>query len=429
MGGLALLMLLLLVTAFPGSLGAFVPGDLNRNGKIDLKDVRRLAGWVGARWRFSPEQIALGDCYPPARGSHLPGDGEIDQRDLRYALRVAVGLLPQKDLGPIVITAAGSGPFGRYGLGGYKDGPAREALFSDPWDVAIDSLGDVFITEDFGQRIRKLSNTGVVTTIAGTGIAGYRDGLSALAQFNHPKGITLARDGSLYIADSGNHCIRRISPDRQWVETVAGTGEPGYRDGPAHLALFREPSSVEVGPDGSLWVADTGNNRIRKITPLGEVITVAGSGLKGYQDGPALEAKFLGLTGLWLDRKTGEVYIAEIGNNMIRKLRPDGMVVYVSGAGRAGYKDGPLDQAVFSLPFAFDEDLDGGLLIVDWGNGSVRKMKDGVIITLAGTGKPGYQDGYALQAQFNGIMGIAVDRYGDIYCADTDNQRIRKILR
>lgn len=408
---------------------AFVPGDTNGDGTVDLKDVSEILQWVHSKGPLSAEKLLRGDCYPFKGTAELPGDGHLDQEDIAHILRMAIGLKKPVDLGPVVITIAGSGNFGRYGIGGWRDGPALEALFSDPWDVAVDQRGWVYITDSYGHRIRALTPEGMVTTIAGTGEPGYRDGPALEAQFDTPYAITLGPDGSLYIADNMNHCIRRITPDLQRVETVAGTGERGYRDGPTTEAQFAMPTDVQISSDGRLWVADTGNNRIRRIDLDGKVITVAGSGRRGWRDGPSLLAEFAGVTGLWIEETTGEIYVAEVGNHLIRKISPKGQVVTVSGIGKGGYKDGPVSTASFNLPFAFEKDRDGGLLIVDWGNGSIRKLKDGVVTTLAGIGKPGYRDGLARNAQFNGIMGIALDPRGDIYCADTDNQRIRKVIR
>lgn len=408
---------------------AVIPGDANGDKRIDISDVKMIAQWALRARYLPPERLFRGDCYPPNYNLRPPGDGRLTDKDVHQALRMALGLEKPVELGPIVITVAGSGDFGKHWIGGYRDGPALQAQFSDPWDVTVDDRDNVYITDSFGHRVRVLTPEGFVQTVAGTGTPGYRDGPALQAQFNTPYAITLGPDGSLYIADFMNHCIRRITPDRQWVETVAGTGERGYQDGPAYQAQFAMPTSVEVHPDGSLWVADTGNHRIRRISPEGMVTTIAGSGHRGWKNGPALEAEFWGVTGLWIDRRTREVYIAEIGNNLIRKLTTSGEVVTVSGIGRNGYRDGPAEQAAFSLPFAFDQDLDGGLLIVDWGNGSIRKLKEGIVTTLAGIGLPGYEDGMAQKARFRGLMGIAVDKRGDIYCADTDNQRIRKVLR
>ncbi len=421
-------LLLLLISLVPPT-WAFIPGDANGDGTVDLKDVSEILRWVSFKKPLSAEKLLRGDCYPLKGTEELPGDGYLDQKDIAYILQVAIGLKPSVDLGPVVITVAGSGNFGRYGIGGWRDGPALEALFSDPWDVAVDQRGWVYITDSYGHRIRALTPEGMVITIAGTGEPGYKDGPALEAQFDTPYAITLGSDGSLYIADNMNHCIRRITPDLQRVETVAGTGERGYQDGPATEAQFALPTDVQITSDGSLWVADTGNNRIRRIGPDGKVTTVAGSGRRGWLDGPALLAEFAGVTGLWIEEQTREVYVAEVGNHLIRKITPKGQVVTVSGIRKGGYKDGPALTASFNLPFAFGKDRDGGLLIVDWGNGSIRKLKDGIVTTLAGIGKPGYKDGLAHNAQFNGIMGIALDSRGDIYCADTDNQRIRKVIR
>jgi serine/threonine-protein kinase len=205
---------------------------------------------------------------------------------------------------------------------GYKDGFGTDAQFKVPASVAVDDAGNVYVADTNNHRIRLISPEGEVTTFAGLPkagyAAGYADGLAGEAKFNGPRSVAVDRAGNVYVADTGNHCIRVISPDGQ-VSTLAGAKEPGYADGQGAEARFSFPAGIGVDAEGNLYVADTANHRIRKIAPDGTVTTLAGSGEPGNADGPAGEAQFRGPEGVVVDAD-GNLIVADTGNHRIRKV-------------------------------------------------------------------------------------------------------------
>jgi DNA-binding beta-propeller fold protein YncE len=213
------------------------------------------------------------------------------------------------------------------------------------------------------------------------------------------------------------------------VTTVAGTGRPGFKDGPGSLAQFNSPQGLRVDAQGVVWVADTFNHRIRRIDLDGTVSTVAGDGRPGMEDGPAMEARFSSPSGVQPDPSDGSLWVADTDNHAIRRILPDGTVVTVSGNGRPGFVDGTWADARFFRPFGFALDRRGDLYVADWGNEAVRVLHPwGTVETIAGGQQEGYRDGPALTAHLHGLMNVAVDENGLIYLADTDNERIRVVL-
>lgn len=325
--------------------------------------------------------------------------------------------------GARVVTLAGSGEVG------VVDGPGVTAQFAYPVGIAVDAAGFAYVVDEDG--IRRVSATGEVTTLAGTGEPGFADGPAATARFQGPQGIAVDRGGTLYIADTGNHRIRVLTPQGM-VTTLAGTGIPGYADGPGGQAQFNEPHDVAVGTDGTVYVLDTFNYRIRRISPDGIVSTLAGGGEVGpdqgdYVDGPAAVARFTYATGIAVDA-AGTVYVADSYNARIRAVSPTGEVSTVAGSGEDGDADGPADRAQFSDPAAIAVDGSGTLYVVDKSNRVRRITPDGQVTTLAGSGVQGFADGPAALAQFDEPRGVAVGADGRVYIADTGNRRIRLVL-
>jgi sugar lactone lactonase YvrE len=226
----------------------------------------------------------------------------------------------------LVTTLAGSGPGTAYGFdGALRDGPAETARFNDPSDVAVDAAGVLFVTDRLNHVIRKIAPDGQVSIFAGTGEPGSADGAGRAASFELPNRIAIDREGNLYVTegrflDFGERTygfrVRKITPDAQ-VTTLAGTGEPGYRDGPAASAQFDVPIGVAVDAEGNVYVVDSGSHRIRRISPDGSVSTIAGSGVAGYTDGPAAEAEFWYPTDVAVG-PDGKLYIADSKNHRIR---------------------------------------------------------------------------------------------------------------
>jgi serine/threonine-protein kinase len=329
--------------------------------------------------------------------------------------------------GVMVETYAGTG------AAGYKDGPLKEALFNAPTALAVDAAGNLYVFDWFNYRIRRISPDGMVSTLAGTGEPGFAEGSAAKAQFRGIA-VSLAVDpaGNLIIPDGGNHRIRLITPNGV-VSTLAGTGEPGYRDGPVNQAQFKNPTSVTMDTAGNVYVADTGNHRIRLITTQGQVRTLAGSGEPGCRDGLAAEAQFDNPSSLTVD-SVGNVIVSEgfpwlfRGTRRLRLITPDGEVTTLAGSGEPGHKDGPAAEARFVFPINPTFDAGGNLVVADGGEARLRLVTpDGLVYTLAGTGEPGRTDGGGPVAQFAEPVGLVVGSKGKVYVADPTANTIRRI--
>ncbi len=332
---------------------------------------------------------------------------------------------------------AASGLISRVAGGEIGDGgPAVEARLSSPQGVAVDGSGNLYIAEGFNQRIRKVDPAGVISTVAGDGTYGYGGdgGPAAQAQLWDPRGLAVDAAGNLYIADRSNDRIRKVDPAGV-ISTVAGDGAFGYGGdgGPAAQAQLRSPQGVAVDAAGNLYIADTGNNRIRKVDPAGVISTVAGDGARGYggDGGPATLAQLYSPGSVAVDA-AGNLYIADGLNQRIRKVDPAGVISTVAGDGARGYggDGGPATQAQLQLPYGVAVDAAGNLYIADRSNQRIRKVDPaGVISTVAGDGAYGYggDGGPAAQAQLAFPEDVAVDAAGNLYIADRNNHRIRKV--
>jgi len=329
--------------------------------------------------------------------------------------------------GVTVSTLAGDGHLG------YRDGPGSQARFAGTiGGMTIDRQGNIYIPEPFAHRIRRITPDGMVSTLAGTGRPGYADGPIATAQFNGAVGLAVDTAGNVYVADGGNHRVRLIQPDGT-VTTLAGTDEPGYRDGPAGEAQFNEPFDVAVSPTGVLYVADAGNDRIRAISPDGMVTTLAGSGKRGFKDGPPEQAEFNAPWKLAL-AADGALYVADgvaifmRGNHAIRRVAPDGTVATVAGMGMPGLEDGPASEAGFYWPEDVDVDASGNIYVADSHSNRIRVITaEGMVYTLAGSGRMGYADGPGPEAAFLGPVGVLVDGSGRLFVSEYASLRIRVI--
>ena len=310
--------------------------------------------------------------------------------------------------------------------GGFADGASSSALFNHPFGVAADGAGSVYVSDESNNRIRKITSAGQVSTLAGNGTEGFADGTGVAAQFRYPTGIAWDISGNLFVADSGNHRIRTITPGGL-VSTFAGNGTRGFADGLGGIAQFDSPCGLAIDGAGVVYVSERDGNRIRKITPQGIVTTLAGSGTAGFADGSGLAAQFNFPRGVTLDG-AGNLYVADTGNHRIRKITPAGLVNTVAGTGTEGFLDGPGATAQFSAPRGIVIDDAGSLYVGDHGNNRIRKINPiGEVSTLAGTGAGDYVDGPGGTAMMNKPKGVALDKEGNLYVAESGNSRIRKV--
>jgi sugar lactone lactonase YvrE len=316
---------------------------------------------------------------------------------------------------------------------GYADGTGSAARFSDPWGVAVDGAGNVYVAERGNQTIRKITPAGVVTTLAG--LAGYRsshaqpNGPIDTTLFNDPSGVVVDGSGSVYVSNWSGNSISKITAAGV-VTSLAGGGGMGYTDGTGGGARFSIPAGVASDGLGNIYVAELGNCTIRKVTAAGVVTTVAGlAGSAGSEDGTGSAARFCDPSGVAMDG-AGNVYVADSINDTIRKITPTGVVTTLAGqAGASGYADGTVSAAQFNNPMGVAVDGWGNVYVADTGNNMIRKITAaGVVTTLAGqTGSAGSADGVGTAALFNAPTGVAVDGLGSIYVADKGNNTIRKI--
>jgi streptogramin lyase len=327
---------------------------------------------------------------------------------------------------PTITTIAGSGA-------GFQDGPAATALFRNPSAVVALPDGTLIVADSGNHRIRRFNvETGEYTTLAGTGTAGFTDGPAGNAMFNTPTSVTLDADGNVIVADSGNHRIRCFNVETNDVTTLAGTGGAGATDGPADRATFNLPTSVTVDTDGHVVIADKNNHRIRRLDiAKNAVSTMAGASGAGYQDGPAETAKFNNPTDVVVGID-GNVVIADQSNHRVRIFDTStNEVTTLVGTGAAGFQNGPRGTATLYNPVGVAVDVDGNVFIVDLGSPRIRRFDSASeeVATVAGTGSPSFKDGPCNEAAFTfGDMSRAVvDSDGNLIISDSGNHRIRRI--
>jgi uncharacterized protein (TIGR03437 family) len=381
-----------------------------------------------------------GDSFPSYQGDaglaisaelHSPEDVAVDSSGNIYVADTANAYVRKITTDGNINYIAGDGTIGFAGDGGY----ATSAGLIAPFALAVDSSGNVYFAENGDSRIRRIDAKSLdISTVAGNGTPGFLgDGSTATnAELNSPTGLALDSSGNLYIADSLNCRIRKVASAN--ISTFAGNGTLSYSgDGSAaSKAQLNTPQGVAADSFGNLYIADTLNNVVRKVSPNGIISNYAGNGGAGSSgDGTAaIGAQLNGPQGLAVDAG-GNLFIADTLNAKVRKVSASGVITTVAGSGTPGYGgDGAAaTSAQLNLPIGVAVDSSGNLYIADFGNSRVREVSANNIGTVAGSGSNGYSGdgGAAAKAQLNGPQGVAVDAAGDLFIADTENNRVREV--
>lgn len=381
-------------------------------------DVTTLAGQAGLAGNQDGTGTSARFWYPAGIVASPDGTAAWIVDTWNHTLRRVTG-------GGVVDTVAGLA-----GGSGWVDGAGPAARFDRPHGLAGAPDGSMWVSDAFGHTIRKITAAGVVTTVAGHGgVAGYQDATGDAARFASPVGLARASDGSVLVADSDNHVIRRVAPDGS-VTTVAGSaGVRGGIDGAADTATFNYPQAVAVAADGAILVADGANHTIRRISTSGQVSTVVGVALaSGDADGVGTAARLRMPSALAVDA-AGNLFIADAGNHTIRRMSPAGEVTTVAGmAGRSGDADGSGSEARFDTPSGLAVDGEGLIWIADTGNHTLRRLTaGGHVTTVAGFPKtPGSTDASGFAARLDTPVGLAVMAGGVLFVADRGNNAIRQ---
>lgn len=305
---------------------------------------------------------------------------------------------------------------------GAVNGTGNAASFNYPTGIAVDTAGNAYVADYGNNLIRKITKAGTVTTFAGTGTAGSVNGLETSASFYFPFGVGLDVSGNVYVADYLNNSIRKINTAGV-VTTLAGSGSSGSADGTGASASFRGPSAVAADAVGNVYVADLHNHMIRKITAAGVVTTFAGNGSPGSTNGTGTAASFNYPSGVAVDA-AGNVYVADSGNNLIRKIDAAGMVSTFAGNGTAGSANGTGTSASFNDPTSVALDAAGNVYVADYLNNSIRKIGTaGVVTTISATiGSTG------IPFSFNSPISIAANVAGKLYVVNYANSLIYEIF-
>ncbi len=328
-----------------------------------------------------------------------------------------------------ITTLAGMGSMGE----GFANGDAGKAEFNMPGQLTYVDGGAIYVADTGNNAIRKIDPSGNVSTIAGLGFSmhGLVNGSTKIAEFNTPSAVAVDSLGNIYVADTGNSVVRKIDSHGSVTTLLAAQTGSFVASGPT--AGVRYPYGVAVDSAGNLYIADSGNNAIRKIDTMGNITTLIGGpghGL-GFVDGDAGTAEIQPPDGLAIDA-SGNIYFAEQVNNAVRKVDPQGNVSTIAGLGptKYGFVDGPAASAELFQPFDVAVDTAGNIYVADQRNNAIRKIDTkGNVTTLGGRGpgKPGLVNGDAGTAEFDYPIGVTVDGDGDVFVADQNNNAIREI--
>lgn len=331
-----------------------------------------------------------------------------------------------------ISTVAGNGSFSFSG----DNGPATSASFNSPKDIAVDQSGNIYIADILNHRVRKIDALGIITTFAGNGTQGYSgdNGPATSAQLYRPHGVAVDSTGNIYIADGFNNVIRKVNTSGI-ISTIAGTGVSGYSgdNGPAITAQLAYPTDVAIDPSGNILIVDWFNNVLRKVDNSGIITRVAGnpSATQLGDGGPATLANLNNPQNIAIDN-VGNIFIADGSNQRIRKVDTSGIISTVAGNGNMAYSgDGGLaDTSSLSNPYGVAVDAWGNIYIADGGNNRIRKVDVfGIISTVGGTGACGFSGdgGPATLATLCGPVSLTFDNNGNLLISDDSNSRVRRI--
>lgn len=322
---------------------------------------------------------------------------------------------------PYVVTTL-IGPAGA----GFNDGPGSVAKVNFPIGVAADYQGNVYVADDGNHRIRKIAPDGVVSTLAGNGNQALLNGTGTAASFWNPSGVVADSQGNVYVADAGNHCIRKVTSSGV-VTTFAGNGTAGLLDGVGLNAKLNHPVGLTFDSQGNLYVADSYNHAVRKIQANGTVTTVTGNGTPGSANGVGTSATYDQPWAVAFDT-AGNLFITDRYNHLIRKMTTGGVVTKFAGIGAGGFADGTGASAVFSQPIGLVSDAQDNLYVADAANCRIRKVTpQAVVTTLVGNGAVESVDGTGLSARVSHPHGLGIDPQGVLYIGDYNWSYIRKM--
>jgi len=360
--------------------------------------------------------------------AQAPNISYLSPQKYTYAVGTGISpLIPINKGGAVPPAAYGQvSTFAGSGSSGSADGQGTAAGFNAPRGMTVDNNNNIYVADRGNNKIREITPQGLVSTYAGSGLIGEINATGKNASFTTPSGITIDASGNMYVADAGNQLIRKITPNGA-VSTYAGSGFAGTSDG-TKFASFDFPNDVVADNAGNVYVSDYNNEEIRMIAPGGVVSTLAGYPSIGSIDGTGSAARFYNPGGLAIDA-AGNICVTDIGNNLIRKVTPAGVVTTYAGSGSSGFANGTGAAAGFNYPASITIDQLGNLYVADTFNALIRKIDPaGVVTTFAGIAQTtGFTNGDRLSATFNQPFGIVADKTGDLYVADAGNFAIRKI--
>jgi sugar lactone lactonase YvrE len=390
--------------------GSHVIRSVATNGAVTT-----LAGTVGTP--------GTTDATGTAARFHFPSGVAVTSTGVIYVADTDNDTIRAIAPGAIVTTVAGQA-----GQTSTTDGQGAEARFDDPFAAAVDPGGVVYVADSAAHVIRRITLDGAVTTYAGSpGSYGSADGTGAAARFYSPFGVAVDSAGNVYVSDSFNHTVRKITAGGV-VTTLAGSAQSGGKtDGAGTAARFDQPFGIAVDANGNVYVSDATANTIRKITSAGVVSTLAGlAGTPGSADGTGTSARFAVPYAVAVDT-TGTIFVVDHGNHTIRQVTANGVVTTLAGtAGSAGSADGTGAAARFRYPSGVTVDREGNVFVADTDNHLIRQITpSGEVTTVGGSGNPGSTDGVGTAARFFNPKGVAADAAGRIYVADRSNHTIR----